>query len=78
LLSYSQQLTLPDVASRVLEISEKALEALEDLCQMEELHESLIMENLKRRFKDNTIYVCIDEEGGGGGGGGFRFYFLNC
>jgi hypothetical protein len=31
---------------------------------MEELHESLIMENLKTRFKANTIYV-------------LRFYYYN-
>lgn len=42
----------------MIEISEKSLEAIEDLCKMEELHESLIMENLKKRYKEDTIYVC--------------------
>jgi hypothetical protein len=55
-LAYVENLTLPE--AKVIEISEKSLEAIEDLCKMEELHESLIMENLKKRYKENTIYVC--------------------
>lgn len=54
----TQTLQLPE--NKVLEINEKSLEPPEDLCKMEELHESLIMENLKRRFKENTIYVCFE------------------
>lgn len=45
--------------AKVLEISEKSLDDIEDLCKMEELHESLILENLKRRFREDTIYVLI-------------------
>ncbi len=40
-----------------LEINESSLENSDDMCTLEELHESIILHNLRERYQEDVIYV---------------------
>lgn len=44
--------------NQIFECSETSLNPISDLTALEELHSSLILENLKTRYMNDDIYVC--------------------
>lgn len=56
-LTSQQVLTVND--SQIVEIGEKSLESTDDMCALDELHESLILHNLRQRMNEDSIYVRV-------------------